>query len=87
MGFVQNNHLVIEKIGVVNALPHEHTVRYVPDLSMTLCFIIESDCIPDLVAQGDSSLLAHAVGHAHSSHTTRLRADHFDFGNRRCGSL
>lgn len=87
MSLVQNHHLVIEKIGVVDALPHKHTVGYIPYLSVTLCFIIEPDSIPYLVAQSCSSLLADAVGHAHCSHTPRLRTDYFDFRNGSYGSL
>ena len=73
MCLIQDNNLVVEQVGVINTLPDENTVSYVPNLGIFFCFVIESDRIPHLFPQFCSSLLTDPISHTNRSHTPRLR--------------
>lgn len=80
MGFVQNNNVVIEQIGIIYALSYEHPICNISDLSRFFSFVIKSDSVSDLLPQCGSSFDTDSAGHTHGSHTTRLSADYFYLG-------
>lgn len=70
--------MIVEEIGIVDALADEDSVCYVADLGVSTSFVVEADCVTDLFAEGGASLFADSVGHADGCHTSRLRANDLD---------
>lgn len=81
MCLIQDNNLVVEQVGVINTLPDENTVSYVPNLGIFFCFVIESDRITYLFPQFGSSLLTDPISHTNRSHTPRLRTNNLNLLN------
>ena len=87
MCFVQNDHMIFEQIRISDTLPHKNTISNVPQLRLCRCLIIESNRIPNLLAQRSSSFGTDTTCHADSCHTTRLGYNDIDLINRRLSSL
>ncbi len=50
MSLIQNNDMVLEQVRIVDALTNEDTVSDVPQGCLVAGVVIESDRVPDLLA-------------------------------------
>lgn len=78
VGLIQDHHLVVEQIGVVDALSHKHTVSDVSDLGIFLCAVVESNSVANFFSKTAVPLLGNTIGHADGSHSPGLGANDFD---------
>lgn len=74
MRLVEHDQAVLRQRVVEKRLPEQHTVRHVLDHSLGRRAVLESNRVPNLLAESASKLLSHALRHGHRRHAPRLSA-------------
>jgi len=73
VSFIKHDDGVPSDIRINDTFSLQHTVRHELDLGLGACAILETDRIPDLLAQPTAHFFCHSLCDRHGGNTTRLR--------------
>ena len=79
MGFIQNNHMILKQVRIVDTLANKNTICNVPQGSLFTGFIVKPDCVSDLPSNLAWSFIRDSGCHTYSSHSAGLSDDYIDF--------
>ena len=78
MSLIEDDDLILEEIGICDALTNKDSVSDVPESGLMRSFIIESDGVSDFFCQFCTPLAADSIGHANCGHSSGLGNDDID---------